>query len=215
MTNPPAQLRPSSARKRAAILDAAEAIFLRDGFATANMDELAELSGVSKQTIYSHFGSKESLFVEMVSRMTGGASDRVHLDVPDPAKAEELPGYLRRYALRQLDVVLDPRLIALRRLVIGEASRFPDLARVFWNSGPSRAMQAMSERFARLTDLGMLGARDPDRAAASFNWLVMGSSLNAAMMLGDQAIPAASERPQIAAEATRVFLAAYGANSPD
>lgn len=210
MTSSPSQLRPSSARKRAAILNAAETAFLRDGLANANMDEVAERSGVSKQTIYSHFGNKESLFVEMVTRMTGDASNRVHLDVPDPADAEELPEYLQRYALRQLDVVLDPRLISLRRLVIGEASRFPDLASAFWRGGPDRAMDAMSKRFARLTTLGLLNARDPDIAARSFNWLIMASPLNAAMMLGDEAILAPPERSRIAAEATRVFLAAYG-----
>ena len=210
MTSSPAPLRPSSARKRAAILDAAETAFLRDGFANANMDELAERAGVSKQTIYSHFGSKESLFIEMVTHKTGDASTRVHLDVPDPADAEDLPAYLQRYALRELDVVLDPRLISLRRLVIGEASRFPDLASAFWNGGPNRAIEAMSKRFARLTTLGLLNAHDPDIAAQSFNWLIMASPLNAAMMLGDEAILTPPERSRTAAEATRVFLAAYG-----
>lgn len=214
MTGSPSQLRPSSARKRAAILNAAETAFLRDGLANANMDEVAEGSGVSKQTIYNHFGNKESLFVAMVTRMTGDASNRVHLDVPDPADAEELPEYLQRYALHQLDVVLDPRLISLRRLVIGEASRFPDLASAFWRGGPDRAMDAMSKRFARLTTLGLLNARDPDIAARSFNWLIMASPLNAAMMLGDEAILAPPERSRIAAEATRVFLAAYGRDRP-
>ena len=41
-------------------------MFLRDGYLGANMDELAALSGVSKQTVYAHFGSKEALFVELV-----------------------------------------------------------------------------------------------------------------------------------------------------
>lgn len=206
-------LRPSSIRKRSAMLDAAEVIFLREGYAAANMDHLAERSGVSKQTIYSHFGNKEALFTEMVTRMTGDASDRVHLELPEPADAEGMAEYLQHYALRLLDIVLDPHLIALRRLVIGEASRFPDLARVFWSSGPSRSMQAMSERFAHLTELGLLEARDPDVAAQSFNWLVMATPLNAAMMLGDASLPGPRERAQIAAEAIRVFLAAYGANS--
>jgi TetR/AcrR family transcriptional repressor of mexJK operon len=203
-------LRPSSLRKRSAILDAAELIFLRDGYATANMDELAERSGVSKQTIYSHFGSKRTLFVEMATRMTGVGSDRVHLEAVGPGDAEQMADYLERYALRLLDSVLDPHLVALRRLVIGEASRFPDLARAFWVNGPNRSMQAMSERFARLTKLGVLETPDPDVAAQSFNWLVMATPLNAAMMLGDAALPGPTERRQIAEEATRVFLAAYG-----
>jgi AcrR family transcriptional regulator len=192
------------------MLDAAEEIFLRDGYATANMDELAERSGVSKQTIYSHFGSKEKIFVEMATRMTGIASDRVHREVPEPNDTEEMADYLERYALRLLGSVLDPQLVALRRLVIGEATRFPDLARAFWVSGPSRSMQAMSERFTRLTGLGLLETHDPDAAARSFNWLVVAAPLNAAMMLGDAGIPGPTELRQVAAEASRVFLSAYG-----
>lgn len=203
-------LRPSSMHKRAAILDMAETLFLRDGYATTNMDELAERSGVSKQTIYSHFGSKEALFIEIVTRMTGNAGDRVHREVPEPDDAEETAQYLHRYALRLLDSVLDSRLISLRRLVIAEASRFPDLAQAFWVSGPSLSMRAMSERFAQLNQRGVLDAPDPDVAAQSFNWLVMAMPMNAAMMLGDAAIPEQGERTRIAAEATRVFLAAYG-----
>jgi len=121
-------LRPSSLRKRSAILDAAEMIFLRDGCATANMDELADRSGVSKRTIYSHFGDKRSLFVEMATRMTGSAFHSVHPQIADPDDAAEMTDYLESYALRLLDSVLDPHLIALRRLVIGEATRFPGLS---------------------------------------------------------------------------------------
>lgn len=203
-------LRPSSRRKRSAILDAAETNFLREGYATTNMDEVAEISGVSKQTIYSHFGSKEALFIAMATRMTGNAADQVDLGVPELNDAEETIDYLHRYALRLLDIVLDSRLISLRRLVIAEALRFPDLARAFWISGPNRSMRAMSERFAQLTERGVLDTPAPDIAAQSFNWLVMAMPMNAAMMLGDSAIPKQAERSSIAAEATRVFLAAYG-----
>ena len=52
--------------------------------------------------------------------------------------------------------------------------------------------------------------RDPDIAAQSFNWLIMASPLNAATMLGNEAILTPPERSRTAAEATRVFLAAYG-----
>lgn len=204
-------LRPSSARKRSAILDAAETVFLRSGYVEASVDEVVELSTVSKQTVYAHFGSKGALFVAMVRDRTEVATARVHREEPDPIAREGVAPYLRAYAERQLEIVLDPHLLALRRLVIGESQRFPDLAEVFWSTGPERAMTAMSERFARLTRAGLLGASDPDAAARSFNWLAMGQPLTAAMMLGDAGLPSAAERAALAAEATRVFLAAYGA----
>ena len=57
-----------SARKRQAILDAATDVFLRDGYLGTNMDEIAALSEVSKQTVYKHFASKEALFIEIVEQ---------------------------------------------------------------------------------------------------------------------------------------------------
>ena len=100
--------RPSSVRKHQAILAAAEQVFLRDGYLGANMDELAALSQVSKQTVYKHFGSKEALFIELVSTMTTLAGNEVHDEVPDPAAADELPTFLEKYAERQLNAVLTP-----------------------------------------------------------------------------------------------------------
>ena len=203
-------LRPSSARKKQAILDAAEVVFLRDGYLGANMDELAARSGVSKQTVYAHFGSKEALFVALVSAMTTAAGDEVHDPVPDPADRSELPDFLSAYAERQLTAVLTPRVLQLRRLVIGEVSRFPDLGRALWDGGPTRAMTSMAARFERLTALGWLRADDPETAASSFNWLVMSKPLNEAMLLGDRAVPEPAELRRHCAEAARIFLAAYG-----
>ena len=119
-------LRPSSLRKHAAILEAAEQVFLRDGYLGANMDELTARAGVSKQTVYAHFGSKEGLFVELVTSMTRGAGDGVHTDdLPAPSSAADLRTALTDYAVRQLTAVLSPRILRLRRLVIGEEARFP------------------------------------------------------------------------------------------
>ena len=193
-------LRPSSVRKREAILAAAEKIFLRDGYAGANMDELAELAGVSKQTVYTHFGSKEDLFVALVTAMTTAVGDDVDHDLPDPGTAAELPDFLQRHAERQLANVMSPRILQLRRLVIGEVARFPQLARALWASGPTRAISAMAARFR---------VEDPDTAAAFFNWIVMSKPLNEAMLLGDLAIPDQQALRRHSAEAVRIFLTAH------
>jgi TetR/AcrR family transcriptional regulator, mexJK operon transcriptional repressor len=200
----------ASARKHRAILAAAEEMFLRDGYLGTNMDELAARSQVSKQTVYKHFGSKEALFVELVTTMTDATADRVHRAVSDPADATELAAYLQAYAERQLAVVMTPRILQLRRLVIGEVARFPGLARALYESGPKRAMASLATVFLRLGSAGLLEVDDPDAAASHFNWLIMGEPLNRAMLLGDTAIPDARTRRRHAAGAVRVFLAAYG-----
>ena len=101
----PAQLDGShrSARKRRAILDAATDVFLKSGYLGTNMDEIAALSGVSKQTVYKHFASKEALFIEIVTSMTDEAGDIVHDAVAELDDGGDVAEYLLDYAYRQLD----------------------------------------------------------------------------------------------------------------
>jgi TetR/AcrR family transcriptional repressor of mexJK operon len=200
-----------SAQKRRAILAAATDVFLKSGYLGTNMDEIATLSGVSKQTVYKHFASKEGLFVEIVSSMTNTAGDQVHKDAPMLKDDAELADYLTEYAHKQLSIVLAPRIMQLRRLVIGEVSRFPELARVLYERGPLRAMKTLAGIFEQLAARGLLRLGDPMLAASHFNWLVMSDALNVAMLLGDDAIPKPAELRRQAEAGVRVFLAAYGA----
>lgn len=204
---PPAKGR--TIRKRAAILDAAATIFLRDGYLGAGMDEIALLADVSKQTVYKQFTSKEALFLEVVAGLTSAGSDAVHDAVPEFAPGDDLRAYLEDYACRQLAIVLTPRLMQLRRMVIGEVGRFPELGAALYESGPKRAMAALAAKFQQLTDRGLLKIDDAALAASHFNWLVMAQPLNQAMLLGNAAIPGATALRRHAAEGVRVFLAAY------
>ncbi|HEU0181959.1 MAG TPA: TetR/AcrR family transcriptional regulator [Agromyces mariniharenae] len=197
-------------RKHRAILEAAEEMFLASGYLGTNMDELAARSQVSKQTVYKHFGSKEALFVELVTSMTDAAGDRVHHDVLDPAGVDDVRAYLEAYADRQLEIVMTPRLLQLRRLVIGEVGRFPELAEALYDRGPKRAIESLAAVFAQLDASGRLAVDDPLVAATHFNWLVMGEPVNRAMLLGDGSIPGPAQRRRHVADAVRVFLAAYG-----
>ena len=199
-----------SARKRRAILKAATEVFLKSGYLGTNMDEIAALSEVSKQTVYKHFASKEALFIEIVTSMTDQAGDIVRDEVAELDDGGDVAAYLFDYAYRQLTVVLTPRIMQLRRLVIGEVSRFPDLAKVLYERGPMRAMSALATLFERFADRGLLAIDDPMVAASHFNWLIMSAPLNQAMLLGDAAIPKPAELRRHAAEGVRVFLAAYG-----
>jgi AcrR family transcriptional regulator len=199
-----------TARKRAAILEAATTVFLRSGYLGSSMDEIALLADVSKQTVYKQFTSKEALFIEIVAGLTHGAGDLVHGVLPEPEPGGDLGAWLEDYAHRQLSIVLTPRLMQLRRMVIGEANRFPELGKALYESGPARAMAAMASAFRRLGDRGLLEIDDAAAAASDFNWLVMGAPLNQAMLLGDAGIPEPAVLRRHAADAARVFLAAYG-----
>lgn len=199
-----------SARKREAILEAATEVFLKSGYLGTNMDEIAALSHVSKQTVYKHFSSKEALFIEIVTGMTDTTGDAVHDHFPPLGENDDLASYLEAYAYRQLTIVVTPRIMQLRRLVIGEVSRFPELARVLYEHGPGRALGILAGLFEQLDAQGRLAVDDPVMAANHFNWLVMSAPLNQAMLLGDHAIPGEAELRRYAHEGVRVFLAAYG-----
>src|SRR5437762_212561 len=104
---------------------------------------------------------------------------------------------------------MQPRVLQLRRLVIGEAGRFPDLGRTFYEQGPGRTIAALATAFERLAARGLLHVDDAPLAAEHFNWLIMSIPLNRAMLLGTDE-PPESERDRYADAGVRVFLAAYG-----
>jgi TetR/AcrR family transcriptional repressor of mexJK operon len=201
---------PRSERKHQAILAAATEVFLQSGYLGTNMDQIAARSGVSKQTVYKHFTSKEALFIAIVGNMTTETGDRVHNEVVELKEGGDLAAYLRDYGIRQLSAVLTPSVLQLRRLVIGEVTRFPELAQVLYQRGPMRAIAMLADLFERLAKRGLLTIQDPMVAASHFNWLIMSAPLNQAMLLGDKAIPKPPELRKHSVESVRVFLAAYG-----
>ena len=204
------QLERRSARKRRAIVEAATKLFLQSGYLGTNMDEVANLACVSKQTVYKQFSSKEALFIEIVTSMVNAGSDAVHHAVPRFVDGADLAEYLCDYAYRQLRVVLTPQLMQLRRMVIGEVGRFPELGANLYEAGPKRAMAAFAATLSDLAERRLLSIKDPANAASHFNWLIMSAPVNEAMLLGDRAIPNRARLRRHAEQGVRVFLAAYG-----
>jgi TetR/AcrR family transcriptional repressor of mexJK operon len=200
-----------SARKRQAILAAARTAFLDHGYAGTSMDQIAAAAAVSKQTVYKHFADKDRLFASVISGDIDDAerqSSSVFDALPD---SDDLAADLRRFARQHLAVVVQPHMMRLRRMVIAEADRFPDLASTWYANGPERGAARLADRFAALADRGLLRMDDPLLAAQHFNWLVLSIPLNLAMFRpAAEAFPAA-ELDRYADEGVRVFLAAYGA----
>jgi TetR/AcrR family transcriptional regulator, mexJK operon transcriptional repressor len=204
-----------SAQKRRVILDAARTLFLRNGYLGTSMDDVAALARVSKQTVYKHFGDKRRMFVELLTGDMGGADAAVASLAEAVPESDDLERDLRAFARAYLVSVLQPHLMRLRRVVIGEAERFPELARAWYRSGPEQAYAMFARWFDALDRRGLLRVDDPLLAAQHFNWLVLSIPLNEAMAgpIGESPV-AEDELHRYADEGVRVFLAAYGV-SPD
>jgi TetR/AcrR family transcriptional repressor of mexJK operon len=196
-------------RKRQAILREAEALFLDRGFLGASVEEVAARAAVSKQTVYKQFESKAALFVAVVQAMTNQGSDRVQAEMRDPQTVAGVADALMGHGERLLTVALAPKLLRLRRLVISETDRFPELGRALYEGGPGRAIAGLAAALQRWTDRGLLAPNEPTVAATQFNWLVMGDPVNRAMFFGAVHL-SATEQQRHLTQSVRVFLAAYG-----
>jgi len=201
-----------SARKRREIVEAAITVFLRNGYVGTSMDEVAALAGVSKQTVYKQFGDKERLFTEIVLGTIDHVGEPFFGGIDELGRSDDFPADLRTVAGRLITIVTDPRLLQLRRLVIGEAGRFPDLGRTYYERGPGRSTDLLATQFAAVAERGLLRVDDPQLAAQHFNWLVLSIPLNQAMFSVDRDF-SADELTRYADEAVRIFLAAYGDGS--
>jgi TetR/AcrR family transcriptional repressor of mexJK operon len=198
-----------TARKRRAILDAAATLFLRDGYLATSMDQIAAAAAVSKQTVYKQFADKQSLFREIVTGIVEEVSDPVARQVASLRDTSDLEADLRSLARALVAQVIQPPVMQLRRLVIGEAGRFPELGRLFYERGPGRTIDALAAAFESLAARGQLRPGDQRLAAEHFNWLVMSIPLNRVMFCGDAGRPGPADLDRYADAGTRAFLAAY------
>ncbi|MFI7679320.1 TetR/AcrR family transcriptional regulator [Actinophytocola sp. NPDC049390] len=199
-----------SARKHQAILDAARSVFLRKGYGGASMDEVAAQAAVSKQTVYKHFADKRRLFEAIITNDISATESLTHDMVASLSATDDLEHDLRQFARGHIDEVTQPHLIQLRRIIIAEADRFPDLAKSWFANGPERAHATLAAQFQELERRGLLTVPDPVLAAQHFNWLVLSIPLNKAMFHPDHKTPR-RELNHYADEAVRIFLAAYAA----
>lgn len=201
-----------SVRKRQGIIEAATEAFLRSGYLGTSMDEIAALAGVSKQTVYKQFADKERLFTEIVLGTIDQVGEPFWGGIDVLENTENLETDLRKIAGQLITIVSNPQLLQLRRLVIGEAGRFPELGRSYYERGPARSIERLASQFQVLVERGLLELDDPQLAAQHFNWLVLSIPLNQAMFSVDLDFSPA-ELDRYADEAVRIFLAAYRGSS--
>ena len=200
-----------SDRRRQAIINAATEVFLRHGYVGATTDEVAARAAVSKQTLYKHFADKQRLFAEVILETTVQLVDRLSTVAGTLLDTADVRTGLRELADGLLRGLLDPDVLRLRRLVIAEADRFPDVGRAWFDRGFDRSLVVLGESLQRLADRGLLHRLDdPTLAAYQFAGLVMYQPMNQAMFAGTGALPSPDSLDRIADAAVEAFLRAYG-----
>jgi TetR/AcrR family transcriptional repressor of mexJK operon len=195
------------AGKAEKIICAARDAFFEQGYDAISMDEVARRAGVAKQTVYSHYTSKDALFLAVAER------EWQHLRTLSPMPVTTTPATAREallgMGLELLELILSPAAQSLLRVTIAAAHRFPSL-------GKSVHEAFIKYRIARLVDLvrdtidaGALRADDPQIAAEHFTALIRGQ-LFIHSLLDPSFKPSRPEMIQQVEQAVDCFLAKYG-----
>jgi TetR/AcrR family transcriptional regulator, mexJK operon transcriptional repressor len=196
------------------IMEAAATLFLAKGYSGTSMDEIAAVAGVSKQTVYTHFADKKRLFGDLILRNTERVDDFLEQMDAILRDTVDVEKDLRELARRYIGSVIQQPVLQLRRLVIGEAGHFPDLARTYHDRVPDRVLAVLASQLERLAGRGLLELEDPRLAANHFAALILWVPLDRAMFHVDGESFTAAAVDHLADTGVRVFLAAYGTGHP-
>jgi AcrR family transcriptional regulator len=197
-----------SEEKRDQILFGAACIFARDGYEGASMSRIAAEAKVSKGTLYNHFSGKAELFAAYVEEacLRGLTDIFAGVGDGDPAASLRIIGH------RMVGLMLSPLGLTIYRMVVSEAQKFPELARIFYQAGPAIAIDTLATWLVRQNSAGRLAVPDPAFAAEQFFALcqtrfVLQRKLH---LLND---PTPEELQLVVDASVRMFLASYAAPS--
>jgi TetR/AcrR family transcriptional regulator, mexJK operon transcriptional repressor len=198
-----------SARKRATILSAGRALFLSNGYQGTSVDQIAASAEVSKQTVYKHFGDKHELLLAIVNDALETSVTPFLDRIAALADTADLEADLIALAGDYLRAVLLEPVVQLRRLVVGEANRVPELAELYYEQAPARTLAAFAECFGRLHERGLLQVPETDLAAEHFAFLIVGRCIDQALFYGGPPVLAGVDPQRYVQAGVQVFLAGY------
>ena len=193
-------------KRRQAILDAARAIFLEQGYGATSLNDIVSVSGGSLATLYDLFGGKAGLFQEMIEQECEnffGALRAEDLDEQPLRKA------LRVVARQFFDGVIQQPKMSLLRVVVAEAPQFPEVGATFYRAGPERGRKMVSGYLEKQSQHGFLEIDDSERAADVFIALVLGE-YQMKVLCGEDIKLVPEEVDRYINYALDVFLKIYG-----
>jgi len=193
-------------RKHDAIAAAALVLFTRDGYERTSVDAIAAEAGVSKRTVYSHYGDKENLFLVVVRETYDAMRDRigdiVDRNLRDVSAVQPALTTCVREIVRT--ITRAPERAALVRLLISEAPHFPVILDLWHTRG---IVPLIAEPLAKMTAAGLIDTDDPAQAAEHLNALTIGQ-VGTKSVMGTIELTE-SETDRIITSGVAVFVRAY------
>lgn len=191
-------------QRRETILNVAREVFFEQGYTAASMSTIAARLGGSKGTLYNYFKSKEELFEAQVRDMCGEAADRILEVSADGAPVETLT----RLGEQFLQHLYSQETVQMFRILVAEAQRSPELARVFYEVGPARGQKGLEAYIEAAKARGSLELCDCALAAEQFMSLCKGRTHLQFLLNLIPALTPAQIRLQIA-QAVDAFMTLY------
>jgi len=190
------------ARRRAALLEAATALFLERGYAGTSIDDVIARAGGSRRVVYEAFGNKQGLFAAAVLSLLDRALaplDRLEAETGPPEAV------LTRAGEAFVGVLTTPEILAAFRVVLGELHHMPGLGRTLFERGPERAYAAVGRYLRAQVAAGTLALEDPDAAARGLLEMMKGDVHLRGMLMPDEVPDEVAVRRHVAA-AVAIFL---------
>ncbi len=157
-------------RKECSVIAAAQKLFLEQGFAETSMDAIARSACVSKATLYAYFPSKEALFAHLIEAECRLKASRLHMPDLDIGLVEALRSFARQF----VEVYMTPESMAFFQAISSERMRFPQLCRLFFESGPKNELMRVAALLEEAKARDLLTYSDATEAAGHFLSLIRG-----------------------------------------
>ncbi|MBY6262503.1 TetR/AcrR family transcriptional regulator [Azospirillum sp. 412522] len=184
------------------IVAAAREVFLELGYAATSMDQVAQQARVSKTTLYTRFPSKEELYTAVISAECERRGLRFQ---PEMFDGMPLRDVLVQVGRRFVDLLWSDAAIRVHQGVVGEATRMPDAAKLYFQAGPEQGIANFVALFTRLTERGLIATDDPAFVARQFLAAMQGGAY-CQLVLGLCPEPTEEERRTFVDKAVDLFL---------
>ncbi len=203
------EINPSASSR--AIQDAAQRLFLEAGYDGVNLEQIGRAAGVSRQTVYNQFGSKEAVFQEVVRRHWNAVRSETASAFSAIETLETSPAaMLRSFAQALLHFVAETDQVAFTRLVIAESRRRPWIAEEFYRAGKQPILTAFAAALSAMASEGMIRCEHPELAAHQFMGLVQEFVIWPKVMAIGEALTELPSSDLVIEEAIAMFLGRYG-----